>query len=78
MCFNTRTGSVFINPEEIIYCKAEGNYTRIILGEKKEVLVVTQMGKLYKQLENKHLIRVGRSLLINRLLLSQISKDCVW
>jgi DNA-binding LytR/AlgR family response regulator len=32
---NTRTGTVFINPATILFCKAEGNYTTICTGEKE-------------------------------------------
>jgi two-component system LytT family response regulator len=61
---NTRTGTVFINPSTILYCKAEGNYTTICTGE-KEYLCSLNLGKLQEQLSSGEFIRIGRSLIIN-------------
>ena len=61
---NTRTGTVFINPETIMFCKAEGNYTSICTGE-KEYLCSLNLGKLREKLPLNGFIRIGRSLIIN-------------
>jgi DNA-binding LytR/AlgR family response regulator len=61
---NTRTGTVFINPAIILYCKAEGNYTTICTGE-KEYLCSLNLGKLQEQLPPSGFLRLGRSLIIN-------------
>ncbi|MBK8882372.1 MAG: response regulator transcription factor [Bacteroidales bacterium] len=61
---NTRTGTVFINPATILFCKAEGNYTTICTGE-KEYLCSLNLGKLKEQLPVSGFIRIGRSLIIN-------------
>jgi len=61
---NTRTGTVFINPATILFCKAEGNYTIICTGE-KEYLCSMNLGKLKDQLSSDAFIRIGRSLIIN-------------
>ena len=61
---NTRTGTVFINPAIILYCKAEGNYTTICTGE-KEYLCSLNLGKLQEQLPLTGFLRIGRSLIIN-------------
>jgi len=61
---NTRTGTVFINPATILYCKAEGNYTTICTGE-KEYLCSMNLGKLQEQLPETGFIRIGRSLVVN-------------
>lgn len=61
---NTRTGTVFINPSTILYCRAEGNYTTICTGE-KEYLCSLNLGKLQEQLPTEGFIRIGRSLIIN-------------
>ena len=61
---NTRTGTVFINPATILFCKAEGNYTTICTGE-KEYLCSLNLGKLQDQLPSGAFIRIGRSLIIN-------------
>jgi len=61
---NTRTGTVFINPATILFCKAEGNYTTICTGEKQH-LCSLNLGKVADQLPGDGFIRVGRSLIIN-------------
>jgi two-component system LytT family response regulator len=61
---NTRTGTVFINPATILFCRAEGNYTTICTGE-KEYLCSLNLGKLQEQLPAGAFIRIGRSLIIN-------------
>jgi two-component system LytT family response regulator len=61
---NTRTGTVFINPASILFCKADGNYTTICTGE-KEYLCSMNLGKLQEQLTSGAFIRIGRSLIIN-------------
>ncbi len=61
---NTRTGTVFINPATILFCKADGNYTVICTGEKQH-LCSMNLGKIADQLQGKGFIRVGRSYIIN-------------
>ena len=61
---NTRTGTVFINPVSILFCKADGNYSTICTGE-KEYLCSMNLGKLQEQLPAGAFIRIGRSLIIN-------------
>lgn len=61
---NTRTGVVFINPTTILYCRAEGNYTKISTGV-KEYLCSLNLGKLHEQLPETGFIRIGRSLIVN-------------
>jgi two-component system LytT family response regulator len=61
---NTRTGTLFINPADILFCKAEGNYTSICTG-KKHHLCSMNLGKVAELLPKKGFIRVGRSYIIN-------------
>jgi two-component system, LytTR family, response regulator len=61
---NTRTGTLFINPSHILYCKADGNYTIICLGTKKQ-LCSMNLGKVAEQLPENGFIRVGRSYIVN-------------
>jgi two-component system LytT family response regulator len=61
---NTRTGTLFINPVDILYCKAEGNYTVICTGEKQH-LCSLNLGRLQDQLPKNGFIRIGRSLIVN-------------
>jgi len=61
---NTRTGTVFINPASILYCKADGNYTMIFTGDKQH-LCSMNLGKVEEHLNMDGFIRVGRSYIIN-------------
>jgi two-component system LytT family response regulator len=61
---NTRTGTFFINPSSILFCKAEGNYTSVCTGE-KTYLCSMNIGKAEKLLSIAGFIRIGRSLIIN-------------
>ena len=61
---NTRTGTLFINPANILYCKADGNYTVIYSGG-KELLCSMNIGRLREMLPETTFIRIGRSLVLN-------------
>jgi two-component system LytT family response regulator len=61
---NTRTGTLFINPADILYCKAEGNYTTVFTG-KKHYLCSMNLGKVEELLPKNGFIRIGRSYIIN-------------
>jgi two-component system LytT family response regulator len=61
---NTRTGTLFINPLSILYCKADGNYTTICTGSKQH-LCSLNIGKVQEMLPGIGFIRVGRSHIVN-------------
>jgi two-component system, LytTR family, response regulator len=61
---NTRTGTLFINPADILFCKAEGNYTNVCIG-KKQFLCSMNLGKIAEFLPKNGFIRVGRSYIVN-------------
>jgi len=61
---NTRSGTIFINPSSILFCKADGNYTTINTGNKQH-LCSLNIGKVHEMLPGNGFIRVGRSHIIN-------------
>ncbi len=61
---NTRSGTAFINPATILYCKADGNYTVICTGEKQH-LCSLNLGKIEELLPKRGFLRVGRSIIVN-------------
>jgi two-component system, LytTR family, response regulator len=61
---NTRTGTLFINPSDILFCKAEGNYTTVCTG-KKHHLCSMNLGKVAELLPKNGFVRVGRSYIVN-------------
>jgi two-component system LytT family response regulator len=73
---NTRTGTLFINPSDILYCKAEGNYTTVCTG-KKQHLCSMNLGKVAELLPDKGFIRVGRSYIVNYEYITMLDrKEC--
>ena len=63
--FNTRRGFTMINPDDIIYCRADWNYTELWIGKDQKELVTMNIGKIAELLAADHFCRAGRSLIIN-------------
>ena len=58
-------GFVYVAEDDIIYCKAEGNYTRIVTFDSK--FIVSKVLKSVEQLlSSTHFIRCHQSYLINK------------
>jgi two-component system, LytTR family, response regulator len=73
---NTRTGTLFINPADILFCKAEGNYTSVCTG-KKHHLCSMNLGKVAELLPKNGFIRVGRSYIVNYEYITMLDrKEC--
>lgn len=72
--FNNRTGFVFIDPAEIIYCRADGNYTEIIIAEGQVELVTLNIGSVEEMLPGHQFLRISRSIIINQKYLSRICR----
>jgi two-component system LytT family response regulator len=62
--FSTRSGFIFIEPSEILYCEAEGNYTVIHMVTRQHMCSI-QLGKVAGMLPLNGFIRLGRSLIVN-------------
>lgn len=73
--FNTRKGSIYINPDEIFYCEADGNYSKIVLGGNHIEYVSCQIGHLTEKLPQKGFLRLGRSYILNKKHLSRIERQ---
>jgi two-component system LytT family response regulator len=73
---NTRTGTLFINPADILFCKAEGNYTSVCTG-KKHYLCSMNLGKVEELLPKNGFIRIGRSYIVNYEYITMLDrKEC--
>jgi len=64
--FNTHDGFIMLNPDDIFYCEADGNYTHIYTTNGEKQLVTQQMGKLMEQLDDARFLRINRSVIVNR------------
>lgn len=71
--FNQKRVTIFIDPEDIIYCKANGSYTEIFIDEKHSEIVTHNLKDVSKQLDQ-NFERLGRSLLFNKRYLSKIDR----
>lgn len=71
---NTQNGLIFLNLDDIIYCKAEWNYTVIHLIHDRSETVSVNIGKLRKLLPEKAFPRISRSIIIHTRFLEKINK----
>jgi DNA-binding LytR/AlgR family response regulator len=63
--FNLRSGFVLIDPLEIVYCRAEGNYTDIFLLDGRKITITVTLGKVAELLPDNQIFRINRSFIIN-------------
>lgn len=80
IAFRTRTGSIFIDPQEITHAEADGNYTDLYLQDSKRITVSLSLGHIETMLANHGFIRISRSTIINRHYLHQLhrkEKTCI-
>jgi DNA-binding LytR/AlgR family response regulator len=54
-----------LDPEDVIYCHAEGNYTEIYTVKGEKEIVTTNLGKLEKSLPKNIFYRMSRFHIVN-------------
>lgn len=64
--FSCAVGKLFLKHEQIVYIKAEGNYSRFFLADGKNELVTESLKQLEEKLKSSSVIRADRSHFINR------------
>jgi two-component system LytT family response regulator len=74
LLFNVRSGTIFIDSEEIFYCEADGNYTYMYLAGHRKEYITCQIGHVIDLLPQDGFIRLGRSLVISRHRLARIDR----
>ncbi|WP_341226892.1 LytTR family DNA-binding domain-containing protein [uncultured Arcticibacterium sp.] len=62
----SRAGYVFLNIADIIWCKAEGNYTILKLNDGSQILATVPFKQIEDTLSQKPFIRTHNSYLINK------------
>jgi len=72
--FNTRSGFILIDPEEVLYCQADANYTDIFLINNQQITVSYNLSVTESMFSNPDFIRCGRSHLINSKYLTQVNR----
>lgn len=61
----TRDGFDFIKINDILYCKANGSYTEIMLGNQKQILLSRSLGETEQLLPMEIFERIHHSILVN-------------
>ena len=72
--FKTRYSSIFINPDDIIYVEADGNYAKLYLKNNKYYLISSYLSEVYEKLPPNFFSRISRSIVINLNFLEQIDR----
>ena len=74
---NTRSGYVLIDPSEVVYCQADGNYTHIQLTRGNSEIITQNLSAIEEILEGSSFFRASRSYLINLNFLTRVDrKSC--
>ena len=74
---NTRSGYLLIDPSEVVYCQADGNYTHIQLSRGNCEITTQNLGAIEEILEGNSFFRASRSYLLNLKYLSRVDrKSC--
>jgi DNA-binding LytR/AlgR family response regulator len=63
--FNTRSGFLVVNPDEILCCLADGNYTKILMSSGRLEVISSNLGTVENMLAGADFFRISRSALIN-------------
>ncbi len=75
LLFNTRSGCIVLDEDDIVYCKADVNYTRLILSGKREELVTLNIAKVMDMLPPVVFYRLDRSHIINICYLRKVDRS---
>jgi two-component system LytT family response regulator len=78
--FNTLGGFILVHPDEILYCKAEANYTDIFLTSQHKHTISLNIGIVERLLNQASFFRISRSIIINLKYLTEINRtqrNCV-
>lgn len=74
---NTRSGYILIDPSEVVYCQADGNYTHIHLVRGSSEFITQNLGAIEEILDSSAFFRASRSYLFNLKYLSRVDrKNC--
>jgi len=71
---NTRAGYMLIDPVEVVFCEADGNYTHIQLTNGTRETTTQNLGNIEELLEGSTFFRASRSYLLNLKYLSRVDR----
>lgn len=61
----TLHSDLVVKPDDVLYCKADGNYCRIFLEDGQEEMIFERLGILENYFAGTSVIRTGKSFLVN-------------
>lgn len=79
LIISTTVDLVRVLPEKIVYISSDGNYSTLVLSDGESRLISYQLGQIEKMIssqlgsEGNAFIRIGKSLIINRLYIYYIN-----
>jgi DNA-binding LytR/AlgR family response regulator len=74
---NTRSGYILIDPAEVVYCQADGNYTHLHLSKGGSETITQNLGAIEEILDGNAFFRASRSYLLNLRYLTRVDrKSC--
>ena len=65
LIFRNNSGIIFVEPSEIVYIQAEGNYSVFHMSNNKSETVTMLLGKVEEQLDRASFFRINRSNIVN-------------
>lgn len=71
----TTEGTFFYNPDDIIRCEADGNYTKFFLKNQKPIITSKTLKEYDDMLAEQNFIRVHRAHLVNKKHIASFSGD---
>ena len=72
--FNTTGGFIMVDPCDIIYIKADWNYSEVYTEKNKCEVVVINIGTVQNLLPKEDFVRINRSVIINTKYLEKVSR----
>lgn len=63
--FNSRTGFIIVDIDEIFYFEAQGNYTTVFFNNDKNEMLSGNIGQIFKMLPSEKFHKINRSYIIN-------------
>lgn len=70
-----QTGITFIDIKDIVFVEASGNYSSIVLNDKKKLLVTRNLKDIQEVLEEQHFLRVHRQYIVNLNLVKSFNRN---
>ncbi|MFT4062798.1 MAG: LytTR family DNA-binding domain-containing protein [Edaphocola sp.] len=61
----TQTGVMFVKLDDIVYCEADNNYAKLLMTDRKTILVSKTLKDIQDILEESHFLRIHRQYIVN-------------